>query len=227
VAEGAAAFVASIDDAGDVLVLAGRAITVGHEAARSADLRFLGDLDPVHARIALGESFHGGLGWELRTEPGAGAPTVDGAPATGTVALVDGAEVELGHGAAFVVRRSDASSASIVLELAHGAEAAGARRVLLMAPGEAGRARIGPRRRRHVPVAGLTHDVALVVEPASDARPARVELRCPGGARLATAPADGAVAVTVDLPLEGRVDVALGAAPDRLPPFGVALRPVG
>ena len=30
--------------------------------------------------------------------------------------------------------------------------------------------------------------------------------------------------MTLDLPLTGRIDLALGAAPGRLPPFGIALQ---
>ncbi|MEM6570919.1 MAG: hypothetical protein AAF957_21075 [Planctomycetota bacterium] len=216
---------ASIDDAGDLLILAGDEVQVGHATSDAADLALLADLEPVHARMRLVDSFHGGSTWRLAAEPGATPPTVDGAPSA-QAELVDGTEVSFGRGAAFTVKRSDPSSASIVLELARGAESRGARRVLLMAPGDAGRVRVGPRRRRHVPVAGLTHDVALVLGEASDGDARILTVSCDGGARRAGQPADGAKAVAVELPLARRVDLALGAAPDRMPPFGIAFRPI-
>ncbi|MEM9380341.1 MAG: hypothetical protein AAGB93_10375 [Planctomycetota bacterium] len=216
---------ASIDDAGDLLILAGDEITVGHATSDAADLALLADLEGVHARIRLVDSFHGGSTWRLAAEPGAAPPTVDGRAAE-RAELVDGIEVSFGRGAAFAVRRSDPSSASVVLELARGAESRGARRVVLMAPEEAGRVRIGPRRRRHVPVAGLQHDVAMVLTAGPSGGAGRLVVACDGGARRADLPADGATAVSIDLPIVRRVDLALGAAPERIPPFGIALRPV-
>jgi len=221
---------ASIDDAGDVFMLAGSSITIGHAAAGVADLPLLADLDALHARASLVESFHGGLSWVLTIEPGAAAPVVDGQPVedpSRPIALVDGVEVVFGRGASFRVRRSDPSSASIMLELMHGAEVAGARRVLLMAFGEGGRVRVGPRRRRHIPVGGLACDIEIILERAGEQGPAHVLVRCEGGARRTTSVGERTTEVMLDLPLEERVDLALGAAPDRLPPFGIALRPAG
>ncbi len=213
---------ASIDDAGDYVLLLGDSIGVGHRAAGRACLEFLGDLEAEHAVFELATSFHGGEGWSLRAAIGVAPPRVDGeelAPGSSRP-LFDGDEVYLGTSAAFFVRKPDDSSSSLVLDLARGTDCHGARRIALVGLGEAARIRVGRNRRRHVPVVGLGHDIDMV------ARRDRLDLRCDGGVRLAGTPADGAVELAIPLPLTGRIDVATGAAPDRLPPFGVALRPL-
>lgn len=205
---------ASVDDAGDILIVSGSSLTLGHRATGDPDVGFLGDVDPIHGRIALQQSFHGGQSWVLDLP--------DSAPK----ALHDGDQVSLGASAEFRFEQRDVASASASLALLRGTDAHGARRVILLAPGASGTVRIGPRLRTHVPVAGLTSEIEITRGVDAADAPALV-FACEAGARLAGAPASDATSVTVPLPVESRTDLAFGAAPDRRPPFGIVLRPLG
>lgn len=215
----------SVDDVGDVLLLIGTSMVVGHAAAPEPDLRFLGDIDGVHGQIRLRDSFHGGAEWALAVQPGAAPIEIDGASlgaSDGPRALHDGDRVRFGEAAAFSCRLSDPSSATMILELEGRTDAEGARRVALMAPGVAGRLRMGPRRRRQIVVPGISHDVALVAQLDGEGSPS-LAVSCSGGVRRPGGePLEG---LALALPLEKRIDLALGAAPDRMPPFGIAVRP--
>ncbi|MEM9803374.1 MAG: hypothetical protein AAGA20_23855, partial [Planctomycetota bacterium] len=106
------AFIASIDEAGDVLVAYGRRVSVGHAAAGEADLALLADLRPLHGWIEFEESFHGGALWAFSP-----APDPNGGSGGTAIVLDEGVRVTLGRGAELVARRSDPASASLVLEL--------------------------------------------------------------------------------------------------------------
>ena len=108
-----------------------------------------------------------------------------------------------------------------MLELEHGAEAEGARRVLLLAPGAEGRARIGSGATRHVPVPDLEHDVTLLLEDRG------VTLSCSGGVRpmAEEPPPELAPGVTLTLPIRRRVDLLVNAREAAVPPFVVAFGP--
>ncbi|QDV07661.1 hypothetical protein Poly30_31890 [Planctomycetes bacterium Poly30] len=214
----------SIDDVGDVLLLIGTSVVVGHTAAPEPDLRFLGDLDGVHGQFRLRDSFHGGAEWALAVQPGAAPIEIDGSSlrsSDGPRSVHDGDRVRFGVAASFTCRLSDPSSATMVLELEGPTDADGARRVALMAPGVAGRLRFGPRRRRQIVVPGIAHDVALVAQLEGPGSPS-LAVSCSGGVRAPRGEPQQAVALA--LPLEKRIDLALGAAPDRRPPFGMAIR---
>ena len=215
----------SIDDVGDVLVLVGTSVIVGHAAAPEPDLAFLGDIDGVHGLLHLRDSFHGGAEWALSVQPGASTVEVDGVErhaADGPRPLHDGDRVRFGEAASFTCRLSDPSSATMILELEGRTDAEGARRVALMAPEVAGRLRLGPRLRRQIVVPGIMEDIALVARMAGEGSPT-LTVSCVGGVRVAGG--NPAPSVSLGLPVVARVDLALGAAPDRLPPFGMAVRP--
>jgi hypothetical protein len=116
----------------------------------------------------------------------------------------------------------DASS-SALLELTAGVESEGAARVILFSPGPSGRVRIGPNRRRHVPVAGLEHEVELSMTRG------HVKIACAGGVRVPGLGEDGMRAETekeVPCPPSRRVDVTVNARPSQRPPFGLAIAPI-
>ena len=144
----------SLDDAGSFLVCAGDHALVGHSRAGEADVPILADLLPRHARFVLDqESFHGGAGW--RVEPIGAARVRVGKSVIGSEGhtLHPGERVQLGDHGALRFEQPDSASLSCTLELEGGLEAVGAQRVLLFAPGAAGRLRIGPRGSRHVQAA--------------------------------------------------------------------------
>lgn len=225
---------ASIDDAGDVVVITGSSVSIGHRAAGGCDLEFLGGVANEHGRFDLEQSFHAGLVWTMRLLEGSPVASVGGRNLEVGEAhsLFDGDEVRLGPSAEFRVRQPDPASASVILELIGGTEVEGARRVLLLAPGESARARIGSRRSRHLVVPDLGADIELIrrgdsaVADDPQGASAVLEFRCEGGVRLASGPPDGAMAWSTPLPLAGRVFLSSGADPRRLPPFGIALRPL-
>lgn len=213
----------AVDDAGEFLVVSGESLTIGHSRGGRADLPFLADLESVHARLVLGESFHGGPIWCLRGEPGLEV-SINGEPAgEGERALSDGDEIQLGANVAIRFLLPDSSSSSALLECLRGAECEGATHVLLLGPGRAGRLRIGSKVSRHIPVVEMDPDIvfeltgstlsvrsdaAITVHPelpGSGARPARFELVAPP---------------------PGRLDFMVAVKREKRPPFGFSMRPL-
>lgn len=151
----------SVDGAGQFLLCGAERLTLGHRRAACADLGFLADVGALHATLVRADSLHAGPGW--RIEPcGHERVTVAGipVPAAGR-RLAAGERVRLGENLEFSLELPDPSSASAVLELQRGAECAGARRIVLLAPGPGGRMCIGSARHHHVPVPGLEFELAL------------------------------------------------------------------
>lgn len=138
-----APFTLAVDDLGSLLVVAGDELVLGHVRAGEADLPFLADVGPRHARLRRERSFSAGSRWLL--EPVDGERVLArGLPLAGPRALADGDEVELGVNLAFRYRRTDPASESALLSLQRGAECRGSASVLLLAPGPGGRVRVGP-----------------------------------------------------------------------------------
>jgi hypothetical protein len=212
----------TVDDGGEFLVLAGESATLGHAHAARADLPLLADLEPIHARFSLQADFHSGPSWSV-APVGSARVRVQGVPvANESATLEDGDELELGGNVHCLFRLPERASGSALLEFLHGAESEGAVRVLLMAPGLAGRIRIGPRVTRHIPVAGLEHEVELMAE-ADELRVA-----CVGGLRGMgpAGPLSVALEQRLPLPLSGRYDLQVNGRPSGRIPFGLGLSPI-
>lgn len=213
----------AVDDGGEFLVAAGERVTLGHVRSERADLPFLADVEREHAQLALHASFHGGDRWSIQAVHERAEIAVRGVRAGAVpVELADGDRVEIARNLACIFRAPDPASSSALLELEHGAECLGAARVLLLATGRAGRVRIGARRARLVPVAGLEHDVTIELAGSE------ILLTCAGGlacGAVHVAPAPGA-ALTVALPERAPVFVTAGARAGAGPPFTLVLRPV-
>lgn len=203
----------SVDGAGQFLLCGSERLTLGHRRAGQADLGFLADVGALHATLVRADSLHSGPGWRIEA-CGHEQVTVAGAlvPAGGR-RLASGERVRLGANLEFSLQLPDPSSASAVLELERGAECAGARRILLLAPGPGGRVRIGPARHHHVPVPGLEFELVLEwqgaelelsseIEFAGALEGARGRLPFPPGERLA---------------------LTCGTSRGSRPPFGLAL----
>jgi len=217
---GSRAFHLAVDDGGEYLVVAGESLVVGHARAGRADIPFLADLESEHARLSWSESFHGGAHW--RVEPTAsGAAWLNGRRVGSATMLSDGDEVRLSTNVAFVFRLPESASGSALLELVGGAEAEGTVHVLLMVPGTSGRIRIGSQARRHIPVAGLEHEVSLVLEPE------HLKISCAGGVRRSDGGAHSAkVEEALPCPPAARVDLRVNARPSQRLPFTLSLRPL-
>lgn len=202
----------SIDDVGDVLVAAfsGARLELGGVGSQVPV-----DGLPPGACIGLEarESFKGGVSWILCPVEGGSIELGDGL----LIDLAKAAGSSSGAAVAARVRRPDPASASLLLELQGAAAAGRAARLLLLAPGPGGRVRVSGREGAHFGVHGLAHDVCLELDGGA------LRWSCEGGAR----PAGGepALEILVPLPVPARLDLAFGAAPDRLAPFGVALLP--
>lgn len=213
----------AVDEGGEFLVLAGESISLGHARAALADVPLLADLESIHARLTFGESFHGGPAWRIGPV-GRGQVYIDGHEVTGDAELVDGALVRLSPLLSFNFRRPDPASGSALVELARGVETDGAGRILLLAPGMAGRVRIGSRASRHVAVAGLEEDIELRLEP--EHGPTELVVRCGGGVRMMGAAQEAATELVLPCPPDRRLDVVLGARPSQRAPFGLSISPV-
>jgi len=172
-----ASFLAAVDDGGEWLVVVGERCGLRRAAGLAVELCASA---PGAVELALAPSFHGGAAWCVTTGGGGPRP------------LADGARLELGPRTGVVFRRPDEASASAVLELQNGLEAAGASRVLLWVPGAGGRVRLGVDRRAHVRLPAEAGDTAHEWQ---------------------ASPRDGLSlgGVRVGLPLTAAVEVPLGA----------------
>ena len=130
--------------------------------------------------------------------------------------LAPGARARLGENLEFRLELPGPSSASAVLELQRGVECAGARRIVLLAPGPGGRVGIGPTPCHHVHVPGLDFELSLewcgeVLELASEL------------------PFEGALTGErgrVPFPPPGRLALSCGKPRGSRPPFGLSFEPV-
>ncbi len=211
----------AVDDGGEFLVLAGPRLAIGHARAGKADLSLLADLESEHAQLFLGGSLHDGPTWSI-APIGARSLRVRGVEIgpEGT-ALMDGDELELASNARLRFTLPERASGTALIELLRGLESEGATRVLCFAPGAAGRVRIGPHANRHIPIAGLEHEVALLVDAQA------ITLSCAGGVRSIASEAPAAeVELRIALPLRERIDLAVNARPSQRLPFGITLRPL-
>jgi len=206
----------SVDGAGQYLLCGSERLTLGHLRAARADLGFLADVGALHATLVRADSLHEGPGW--RIEPcGDERVTVAGAPVpTGGRRIAAGASVRLGDNLEFRLEIPDPASASAVLELQRGAECAGARRIVLLAPGPGGRVRIGSSARHAVRVPGLEFE--LVLEWRGDELELASELELAG----ALSGERGRLA----FPPEERLALSCGKPRGSRPPFGLSIEPV-
>ena len=204
----------SIDDVGDVLVAAfgGTRLDLGG-AGSEVPIEGL----PPGPRVGLEarESFKGGVSWVLSSRDGA------------STELSDGMLVDLGGPRGSSAPRSPRACADRIGERAAAPRAPGGgggrTRGQAAPPGAGARGSCpylaGSALRRH----GLTHDVCLELEAGA------LRWSCEGGAGSAggAGPAGGEPApeILVPLPVSSRLDLAFGAAPERLAPYGVALLP--
>lgn len=206
----------SVDGAGQFLLCGGERLTLGHLRAGQADLLFLADVGVVHATLVRADSLHAGPGWRI-VPCGEERVTVAGVavPATGK-RLAAGERVQLGENLEFSLALPDPASATAVLELARGAECAGARHIVLLSPGPGGRVRIGSTSRDHVRVPGLDFD--LVLEWGGDELELASELPLEGaleGSRL-----------RMPFPPRERLALACGKPRGSRPPFGLSFEAV-
>jgi len=206
----------SVDGAGQVLVTAAQSLSLGHLRAGRADLGFLADVGGLHARLTRCDSFQLGPGWTL-TPLQSERVMVDGNPLAAEGRRISGGErVRLGENLELELQYPDPASASAVLELLRGQECLGARRVLLLAPGRGGRARIGASRAHHVCVPGLEFEVALEWDGSA------LHLR-------SDVPFEGVPAgetPALPLPLRSRVTFDAGKPRGSRPPFALTLEPL-
>jgi hypothetical protein len=226
-ARGDARFHLAVDDVGEFLVLTTEKIIIGHARGEGADLPILADLDPRHVRLYRAESFHSGPTW--RIEPvsnqriAIGGQLVD----PGGAVLSDGDEVQVATNLAFRFRRPQAASGSAILELLHGAECAGARRVLLFASGEAGRVQMSASRGRHLRIPRLTEEVTLWVDGEEIVVESKARLTAPGAdAAIQQGGERGPGGLRIPLPPTRRIDFSVGKTTASGPPFGFSVRPI-
>ncbi len=218
----------AVDDIGEFLVLQAPSITVGHAHAGRADLPLAADIDPEHVRLVRTESFHAGPGWRIEAIADQSVAIGGQLLEEGGGALLDGDEVQLARNLAFVFRRADAASGSAVLELLHGAECAGASRIILFAPGEAGRVRLGGAPGGHLHARRLEHEVTFWVDGGELVVECAADLRAQSGAEVAAQDpsATGAGGLRVVCPPTERVGFALGKGSAGRAPFSFSVAPV-
>ncbi len=154
------AFLLSVDDAGEFLVVWKESLVLGHLQS-DADLPFLADVARHHALLERHLSLRDGPAWILSPIEDEHV-RVDGQLLTAPKTLASGELVELGANLVLRYRLPDPASESATLDLLAGAECFGATTVLLFAEGPGGRLVIGPRKECHVRTSGLELELVLV-----------------------------------------------------------------
>jgi hypothetical protein len=212
----------AVDDAGEFLVVVGERATIGHLRARDVTLPFLADVAAHHARLELVEDFHAGARWRIAPEPGARVEVAGReVPEIGSL-LKDGDDVRLAANLSFRFVAKERGSASARLELSGGQECCGAPRILLLAPGSGGRARIGASSARLIPLPDVQHEIEI----AADRGPAGLSfsVRCAAGVQ-GTPREAGEPEVRLALPLALAVTLTARARAPGRPPFALVLSP--
>ncbi len=206
----------SVDGGGQFLLCGAESLTLGHLRAARADLGFLADVGARHAELVRADSLQSGPAW--RIVPCAGERvTVAGRPVPeGGARIEPGARVRLGENLEFRLHVPDPASASVVLELLHGAECAGARQIVLLARGAGGRVRVGAALAHHVRVPNLEFELEL--EWHGDA----LVLRCEEPLAGALSGPSG----RLSFPPRTRLALTCGAPRGSRPPFGLSIEPV-
>jgi len=206
----------SVDDGGQYLLAGAERVTFGHLRAGRADLGFLADVGALHAELLREDSLRDGPGW--RVVPLGGEPVaVDGRSLSSAGArLRSGARLKLGANLELVFRVPDPASASALLELQHGIECHGARRVLLAASGPGGRFMLGAGARHALRVPGL--EMVLVFEHIPGALVLSSEVGAVTG--------EPAPPSRLPFPPSERLCLSFGAARGSRPPFQCFLEPL-
>ncbi len=210
-------FVLSVDEGGQFLVAVGDEITIGHVRTSEADLPFLADVGSLHVRLRRTDSLREGPIWRLaplgeeRTERNGAPLSREGAR------LVDGDLVRLGENLSFLFLVPDPASHTVLLELMHGAECAGAKTVCLLGEGEGGRLRIGAAEGRHVRIPNLRHEIAIVLSGG------RLEFRSESGVQASGR--EPRANATLPFPPPQRFDLSVGRPEGSRPPFSISLSP--
>ncbi len=213
----------AVDDAGEFLVVVGERATIGHLRSRDVTLPFLADVAAHHARLELVEDFHAGARWRIAPEPGARVEVAGReVPETGTL-LSDGDDVRLAANLAFRFVAKERGSASARLELAGGQECCGAPRILLLAPGPGGRARIGASSARLIPLSDVQHEIEIAADRAPGGATS-FSVRCAAGVQ-GTPREAGEPEVRLALPLVLAVTLTARARAPGRPPFALVLSP--
>ncbi|MFT4538459.1 MAG: hypothetical protein ACI841_001605 [Planctomycetota bacterium] len=223
----ATSFHLAIDDGGEYLVVSSTDVALGHARGGLAEIGLQADLRPLHAWLRWRTSFHEGPCWGIEpgdAEEGVAPVLVEGRPIDGLTDLIHGEVVQLSARVSFRFLLPEHASSTAQLQFLHGVETRGTSKVLLFVPGPQGRIRVGARKRRHVPIAGLEHEVSL--ELSVDG----LNVACEGGVReespLARNLEQASTNKTVPCPPHSRIDLRVNARPSQRPPFGLSLSPL-
>ncbi|MCH2106906.1 MAG: hypothetical protein MK291_09720, partial [Planctomycetes bacterium] len=213
-----------LDDLGEFLVPLREEFSLGHARAGRADFGVMADLEALHVRFCVRESFHGGHRWCVAPVERAALRVRGETVSEDGVVLEPGLLLELSPSVRVEVEGLGEGASSIALRLKGGVECEGATRLLLMGRGAAGELTLGREVSASLRVAGLEEELSLrLTEELQLCLRSRAPLRVGGGAS-GEAAADGALSLPV--PPASHVDVLVGASRDGRPPYGVMLAPL-
>ena len=224
--EGAAApaFRLILDDLGEYLVPLQTEFTLGHARAGQSDFGIMADLEPLHARFHVQESFYGGHSW--RVAPLASATLKLDGRAVGEegATLSPGALLALSPRIQLWVDGLGEGASSVALRLVGEVECEGATRLLLMGRGPAGELTLGRGSGSSIRVVALEEELHLRL---NEERTLRLRSAMPlriGGAAGAEQELDGELSIRV--PPSEHIDVLVGESRAGRPPYGVMLAPL-
>jgi len=220
----AGAFRLVLDDVGEFVVPLRGEFTLGHARAGRADLGVVADLEPVHARFRLSESFHGGHVWKI--SPTEGATLLASGEEVGSDGFVLESKtlLQLSPLVLLEVERLGEGSSSLVLRLRGDVECEGTSRLLLLGRGAAGEIELGRSASSSFKVARLEETLSLQLEEDLSLRVRSSEsLRFGGESSL-----DGLERgeLIIRLPPERNIDLLVGSSREGRPPYGLMVAPL-
>jgi hypothetical protein len=202
----------ALDEGGEVMLVVGTSLSLGHATSGQADVPLWGDLGDRVLEFALAESFHGGVHWRM---------CVPGEPSGPD--LGQGEEVSIGPGGGVCLTQPCAASAAGVLELSGNLDAEGARRVLLVPPGSGGSVRMGSTSECHLFWKGMTPESHVELTVCEEEGAFTLHLRCAEGLRIPGGKLE--THWSGPFPPRERVEIHLGDPDSAAPPCALCLSP--
>ncbi len=194
------------------MLVVGTSLSLGHATGGQADVPLWGDLGARELELVLVESFHGGVHWRMCVPGESSGPD-----------LGQGEEVSIGPAGGVRLTQPCTSSAAGVLQLSGALDAEGARRVLLIPPGEGGSVRMGSTPDCHLFWRGKAPESHVELTVREEDGALTLHLKCAEGLRTPGGKIETHWAGP--FPPSERVEVHLGDPDSTSPPCALCLSP--
>ena len=202
----------ALDEGGEAMLVVGTSLILGHATGGVADIPLWGNLGEQEVEFALDESFHRGAHWRMRVPGEPSGPDLE-----------PRGEKSIGAGGGLRLTQPHTASAAGVVELSGNLDAQGARRVLLVPPGERGTVRMGSTADCHLFWRGMSPESHVDLTVCEEAGELTLHLRCAEGLRVPGGKIETHWAGP--FPPSERMEVVLGNPESASPPCALCLSP--